>query len=98
MSRFNSTIEHLPGKELYTADTLLRAPLNNQFSLEAITLENQAELCMLGTISHIPASNKALHKKSQSEDPMCWQIVEYCNKGWPRINQLKSVCKSDWKA
>lgn len=83
LDRFSYDINHVPGKELYTADTLSRAPLPTISSEN--TQEELAELCMAAIISHLPASNQRLetYRQAQSSDPICQQILKYCREGWP---------------
>ena len=59
LDRYDYTIQHVPGKELYTADTLSRAPVSKPSSENAV-LEELAEMCMLETISHLPTSSPTL--------------------------------------
>ena len=68
--RISYDIKHVPGKELYTADTLSTALISNQTSRENITLRELAEMCMTATISHLPASDQRLeiYRRAQSED------------------------------
>ena len=72
LDRFTYDIKHVPGKELYTADTLSRAPIPSQASADGTTLQDLAELCMTTTISHLPASSqrREVYRKAQSEDPL----------------------------
>ena len=60
LDRFSYDIKHVPGKELYTADTLSRAPISNQTSADSIALQELAELCMMAIISHLPASDQLM--------------------------------------
>ena len=91
-------INHVPGKELYTADTLSRAPLPTISSEN--TQEELAELCMEAIISHLPASNQRLetYRQAQSSDPICQQILKYCREGWPDKRQIESALKAYWPA
>ena len=100
LDRFSYDIKHVPGKELYTADTLSRAPLPNQTSQDSSTQQELAELCMKSTISHLPASDQRLdvYRKAQSNDPICQQISKYCLEGWPNKNQLDAELKPYWDA
>ena len=98
LDRFSYDINHVPGKELYTADTLSRAPLPTISSEN--TQEELAELCMEAIISHLPASNQRLetYRQAQSSDPICQQILKYCHKGWPDKRQIESALKAYWPA
>ena len=68
MDRFSYDIIHVPGKNLYTADALSRAPMSCQNSIDSSLSDSQdlTELYVNDTISHLPASNHQLeiYKKS----------------------------------
>lgn len=51
------------------------------------------ELCMMSIIKHLPASNQRLemYRKAQSEDPICQQLVRYCQTAWPDMKDCKSL-------
>ena len=71
LARFQYTITHVPGKHLYTAHALSRAPsttVNNDARLQEETV-NFLEVC----ITHLPASNKRVdeYRKAQANDPIC---------------------------
>ena len=66
LARFDYSISHVPGKHLYTADTLSRAPLTSD---ETDTkLHDEAELLLAVNISDLPASKERLeeYKRAQS--------------------------------
>ena len=81
LDRFSFDITHVPGKELYTADTLSRVPLHCEISADITELQELAELYVAHVISHLPAGSQRLESycKAQSEDPLCQQLIEYCN-------------------
>ena len=85
LDRFTYDIKHVPGKEMYTADTLSRAPIPSQISEDSATLQELAELCAMTTVSHLPASSqrREIYRRAQSEDPICKLILKYCQEGWP---------------
>ena len=97
LDRYDYTIQHVPGKELYTADTLSRAPVSKTSSENAV-LEELAEMCMLETISHLPASFPTLQKyrKVQTNDPVCQVIIGYCQNGWPEYEKIDRSVKPYW--
>ena len=85
LDRFSYTIQHVPGKQLYTADTLSRAPVTRTTSDDSTTLQELAELCILDTIAHLPVSTQRLdtYRRAQSEDSVCTLLCKYCQEGWP---------------
>lgn len=56
MDRFTYTILHVPGRNLYTADALSRAPLTSTEH----NLEELAELLMEMQIAQLPAGKERL--------------------------------------
>ena len=98
LDRFSYDINHVPGNELYTADTLSRAPLPT-ISAEN-TQEELAKHYMAATISYLPTSNQRLEtsRQTQSSDLICQQILKYCCEGWPDKRQIESALKAYWLA
>ena len=56
LDRFSYSIKHVPGKEMYTADTLSRAPASTDTSPDSAEKQDLAELAMTAAVSHLPAS------------------------------------------
>ena len=96
-ARYDYTIEHVPGKELYTADTLSRAPVS---APEDKNLEELAELAMDACISHLPASQERLgeYQEAQNSDAVCTLVIKYCRSGWPTKNRIDEALKPYWEA
>lgn len=84
MARFDYAIEHVPGKFLYTADTLSRAPIASKDGSE--DLQREVEAFVNTVLNTLPTTEKRLEKycKAQAEDETCAQVKEYCRKGWPK--------------
>ena len=98
LSRFDYSIEHVPGKHLYTADTLSRAP---KPSTGADTnLEELAELAMEACIAHLPANRDRLreYEDEQNSDPLCSVVIKYCRTGWPGKPQINESLSPYWEA
>ena len=70
LARYNYDIQHVPGKLLYTADTLSRAPVKEMYSLQ---LQDEVELFIESVADNLPASTKQLeaYKRAQSADSVC---------------------------
>ena len=79
LDRFSFDIQHVPGKELYTADTLSRVPVHCKISVDLVELQELAELCVAHVISHLPAGSKRLdsYRELQSKDVICKQFMTY---------------------
>ena len=97
LDRFNYTIRHVPGKEMYTADTLSRAPLSTTSSHDT-DLQELAELAMTAAVYHLPASKQRLevYRKAQQEDPQCQVVLQYCRGGWPTESDADPTVRAYW--
>ena len=84
LMRFDYTISHVPGKLLYTADTLSRAPTGTS-DLDCKALQEEVELYIECVTHHLPATERKLleYQRHQAEDPLCAQAMKYCSFGWP---------------
>ena len=98
LGRFDYTIAHVPGKLLYTADTLSRSPCPSEKN--DTTLQEEAEAAMELCIAHLPASTGKLkeYRKAQGEDQICSSVIRYCKHGWPEKNSIESNIRPYWKA
>ena len=56
--RFEYTINHVPGKQFYTPDTLSRAPVDNQF--DSLAKAKDIKLFIHTLIDVLPASKDTL--------------------------------------
>ena len=82
LARFCYTIHHIPGKLLYTADTLSRAPVGLPQESDQIQ-EKEAEQWVCAVIQSLPASQQRLqdYVKAQLNDPVCSTIRRFCAEG-----------------
>ena len=100
LDRFDYLIKHVPGKELYMADTLSQTPLRGATSDDSIALQELAELCVIKTISHLPASAQwqETYRNAQSQDPECELLFKYCREGWPDRRAIDPMATPYWDA
>ena len=85
--RFSYSIQHVPGKLLYAADTLSRAPLRgNNSDPQALEKQSDAELFIATVISHLPASQWRLqvYQTAQATDPVCSKVIVQRKSEWPK--------------
>ena len=89
LMRYDFTISHIPGKDLVTADTLLRAPVAEGTSLDQ-SLQEEVNAYVQLTLESLPASEGRLAeiREAQDKDETCQQIAKYCQSGWPLKNKL----------
>ena len=97
LGRYDYNITHVPGKLLYTADTLSRAPL--QKTTEDIELQEEAKAMLEMVISNLPASKGKIAKYStvQAADAECSKVINYCQNGWPNKHKVSSEVKPYWR-
>ena len=100
MAKFDYEIRHVPGKYLYTVDTLSRDTIPE---LESDPLEEEGESYdVVGAVTQfcIPATPQRLQEycRAQEEDPDCVQVKEYCQDGWPEKKLVPLQLMPFWKA
>ena len=99
LARFDYVVSHVPGKELYIADTLSRAPTgeaDGRTQLQEVTEAYVREVA----ISSLPATSKTLdeYRRAQQQDPVCSTIVQFCRSGWPKAkSSVDSDLQPYWK-
>ena len=97
-TRFQYTIHHVPGKTLYTADTLSRAPSTKPSSLIS-RHSTEVEQFIQSVIAALPASSDRLdsYSRAQVTDQVCSKLIEYCKTGWPARSELSRHMKDYWR-
>ena len=82
LDRFDYTIHHVPGKELYTADALSRAPSSVAGTISQ-QFQNELESFVDTVTSVLPASSDRLeeYRTAQKADTTCSMVRHYCEKG-----------------
>ena len=95
LNRFSYSIVHVPGKLMYTADTLSRSPLKSDIS----ELQEIAETFIDACVAHLPASNTRLdeYREAQAADPICSRLIGCCQQGWPTKNNIDIPIGPYWK-
>ena len=97
LARYDYTVCHVPGKHLYSADTLSRAPVAG---IDDNSLQAEVEAFVDGVVERsLPATEQRLntYRCAQEQDPVCQQVTEYCRTGWPRKGLVKPDIAPYWK-
>ena len=90
LAKFDYHVCHVPGKLLFTADALSRAPLPETGDG---LLQEEVESFVEGvTQTSLPATPTRLeeYRKAQEEDPVCSQVRQYCTSQWPSKKFISS--------
>ena len=89
LARFDYIVCHVPGKLLYTADALSRAPLNDV--VDAVWFGKEADFFADQVVTSLPASVKRLreYKEGQDIDTECAKAKAYCLTDWPSRSELE---------
>lgn len=98
LARFDYSISHVPGKLLYTADTLSRAPVT--MSDTTSQLSHQVETYTHLIINTLPATHKQMgqYKEAQETVPECAVVMEYCEIKWPEEKKIPLEIQPYWEA
>ena len=97
LARYDYTISHVPGKLLYTADALSRAPTS---PAEATTeLEEEVEMQVETVVAALPATEQRLREycDAQSRDETCSQVMKFCATTWPKKQDIAPNILPYWK-
>ena len=79
----------VPGKQMYVADALSRAPVEPAIS--DTDLLDEADAFMHATVACLPATPQRLTDitLAQTDDETCRQIIQYATEGWPATATLR---------
>lgn len=83
MQGYDFKVVYMPGKYMYIADTLSRAPLEETMH-DRVSTEVEIQTCFM--ITHVPfsQSNMEAIKKETESDSDCRWLIRYIMNGWPK--------------
>ena len=98
LARFDYSIMHVPGKLLYTADTLSRAPSDSKGN--DVELQQDVEIMTEIAVINLPITEDTLgqYQRAQSEDGFCKLVARHCKEGWPAQKNLDGRLIPYWMA
>ena len=84
LMRFAYNVSYTPGKDLFTADTLSRAPSSTPTSHDA-EFDEEITSYVNVVLKSLPVTDTRLKQiqSAQAEDEICEQLIHYCGQGWP---------------
>ncbi|XP_011879086.1 PREDICTED: uncharacterized protein K02A2.6-like [Vollenhovia emeryi] len=85
LMRFSYEVQHVPGKELYTADTLSRAPQKQGLKEEDILFDQDVKSYVQAVEAATPIGDKLLQEvaETQKQDNTASILRRYIREGWP---------------
>ena len=94
LAKFDYIVFHVPGKLLYAADALSRAPMP-ETGEDPLEVEGFVESI---TQFALPASKQRLdiYRQAQKDDPVCAQVREYSTKHWPAKKFISADITPYW--
>ena len=97
LRRLTYSIEHLPRKNLITADALSRAPVQQPNGAEEHFTQG-VEAHVSCVVANLPATDRRLTeiRAKQQDDELCQKVVAFCTGGWPDKQRLSTVTKQPW--
>ena len=97
LARFDYTISDIPGKLLYTAYNLSRAPSPDQEN--DVELQRDAETFLTIGVLNLPITEGRLeeYRKAQDADRLCSSAKKHCKEGWPEKKDLENRLIPLWK-
>lgn len=97
LAKFDYSVQHVPGKLLYTADALSRAPTDSEDPSQS--LEEEVEVFIEGVTCALPASEQRLetYRTGQAQDAVCARVQKYCLTGWPEKHLVEPDLLPYWK-
>ncbi|KAI4879198.1 hypothetical protein NFI96_009429 [Prochilodus magdalenae] len=97
--RFSYDIQHVPGKNLITADTLSRAPLSDALTQADQQLEKDVQVFVDSVVLSLPVTETRLKQiqEAQAADTTFQKVKHYCLTGWPEKHAVHRDLKQFWQ-
>ena len=98
LMRYDYVVNHVPGKSLWTADTLSRAPLKATRAHTDTSLLEDTNIYVDSVISNIPVGGDYLSslREHLKADNTCSALMKYCTDGWPDKSLLQGELRKYW--
>lgn len=95
LTRFDYEVKHVPGKALFTADALSRAPETK------VPVEEYAdtEYLIRALVAYLPtdADHLERYRQAQQADALCSKVIDFCKTSWPDKHAVSCELQPYWK-
>lgn len=99
LMRYSYLISHVPGKNLWTADTLSHVPLQADTSNADKELMESTNIYICDNImENLPMSPSYIDSLRQhlKEDSVCSKVMKMCHDEWPEFSLCEGTLKRYW--
>lgn len=98
LMRYTYSIEYVPGKSLWTADTLSRSPVTSSTSPEDAELMESTNIYVDSIMENLPVSSSYVEtlKEQLKADNVCSRVMALCTEGWPLHAKQEPVLRNYW--
>lgn len=98
LMRYSYSISHVPGKHLWTADTLSRSPVKAKETLQDKELLESTNIYVDMLMDNLPASNNFLEqlREELERDSVCARVMQLCEEGWPTHFNSEPALRLYW--
>ena len=95
---YSYTMSHVAGKNLWTADTLSRAPLHAEATRADNELMESTNIYVDGIMASLPVSTTYLDtlREHLKADSVCSAVMELCRGGWTENRSCTGLLKPYW--
>ena len=95
---YSYTISHVAGKDLWTADTLSRAPLRAEATRADNELMESTNIYVDSIMDNLPVSATYMDtlRENLRADSVCSAVMKMCQDGWPDNSSCTSLLKLYW--
>jgi len=96
--RYSYSIAHVPGKCLWTADTLSCAPVKRRETPDEKELFESTNIYVDMIMENLPASTAYLDelRGQLTRDSVCARVMQLCAEGWPAHNNSEPAFRLYW--
>ena len=95
LMRYSYSITHVPGKSLWMADTLSRAPVKRDATPDEKEFLESTNIYVDMIIDSLPASMAYLEelKEQLAKDSVCGRVMQLCEEKWPAHSNSEPALK-----